>query len=51
MFSTEKRSTAIAEVGPDGLLYLLTDDADGALLRLRPAPTGTLAGRSTAGTS
>jgi aldose sugar dehydrogenase len=37
--------------GPDGLLYLLTDDADGALLRLRPAPTGTLAGRSTAGTS
>ena len=24
--------------GPDGLLYLLTDDEDGALLRLEPAP-------------
>ena len=23
-------------VGPDGLLYLLTDQADGALLRLAP---------------
>ncbi|MGL6041148.1 MAG: PQQ-dependent sugar dehydrogenase, partial [Deefgea sp.] len=23
-------------VGPDGLLYLLTDEADGALLRLEP---------------
>jgi len=24
--------------GPDGLLYLLTDEDDGALLRLEPAP-------------
>jgi glucose/arabinose dehydrogenase len=24
--------------GPDGLLYLLTDDDDGALLRMEPAP-------------
>jgi len=24
--------------GPDGLLYLLTDEVDGALLRLEPAP-------------
>ena len=24
--------------GPDGLLYLLTDEEDGALLRLEPAP-------------
>ena len=24
--------------GPDGLLYLLTDDDDGALLRVDPAP-------------
>jgi glucose/arabinose dehydrogenase len=24
--------------GPDGLLYLLTDEADGALLRIEPAP-------------
>jgi glucose/arabinose dehydrogenase len=23
--------------GPDGLLYLLTDEADGALLRIEPA--------------
>jgi aldose sugar dehydrogenase len=23
--------------GPDGLLYLLTDDEDGALLRIEPA--------------
>jgi len=26
--------------GPDGALYLLTDAADGSLLRLQPAPTG-----------
>jgi aldose sugar dehydrogenase len=37
--------------GPDGLLYLLTDDANGALLRLRPAATGGLAGGPTPGTS
>ena len=24
--------------GPDGLLYLLTDEDDGALLRMEPAP-------------
>ena len=24
--------------GPDGLLYLLTDEDDGALLRIEPAP-------------
>jgi aldose sugar dehydrogenase len=24
--------------GPDGLLYLLTDEDDGALLRVEPAP-------------
>ena len=24
--------------GPDGLLYLLTDEDDGAVLRLEPAP-------------
>jgi glucose/arabinose dehydrogenase len=29
--------------GPDGLLYLLTDDANGALLRLRPAEADALA--------
>ncbi|HEY6506690.1 MAG TPA: PQQ-dependent sugar dehydrogenase [Vicinamibacterales bacterium] len=28
--------------GPDGLLYLLTDENPGALLRLEPAPEGTL---------
>jgi glucose/arabinose dehydrogenase len=26
--------------GPDGLLYLLTDEEDGALLRIEPAPPG-----------
>jgi glucose/arabinose dehydrogenase len=26
-------------VGPDGLLYLLTDDNDGAIVRLAPADT------------
>ncbi len=25
------------EVGPDGLLYILTDESDGALYRLQPA--------------
>jgi glucose/arabinose dehydrogenase len=24
--------------GPDGLLYLLTDEEDGAVLRIEPAP-------------
>jgi glucose/arabinose dehydrogenase len=24
--------------GPDGLLYLVTDDADGKIIRLKPAP-------------
>jgi glucose/arabinose dehydrogenase len=24
--------------GPDGLLYVLTDEDDGALLRIEPAP-------------
>ncbi|MFP4207601.1 MAG: PQQ-dependent sugar dehydrogenase [Wenzhouxiangella sp.] len=28
------------EIGPDGAIYLLTDEADGALLRLRPANAG-----------
>ena len=37
--------------GPDGLLYLLTDDANGALLRLHPAATGGVAGGATPGTS
>jgi len=26
--------------GPDGLLYVLTDEGDGALLRIEPAPSG-----------
>ncbi|HET7423403.1 MAG TPA: PQQ-dependent sugar dehydrogenase [Gemmatimonadales bacterium] len=37
--------------GPDGLLYLLTDVADGALLRPRPAAAGPLAGGAAAGTT
>jgi len=37
--------------GPDGQLYLLTDDADGALLRLRPAAAGPLAAGAAAGTT
>ena len=31
--------------GPDGLLYVLTAEADGALLRLEPAPAPVVAGR------
>ena len=31
--------------GPDGLLYVLTAEADGALLRLEPAPVAAAAGR------
>jgi glucose/arabinose dehydrogenase len=29
--------------GPDGLLYLLTDEDDGAILKLEPAPAGSSA--------
>jgi hypothetical protein len=42
---------ALDRDGPDGLLYLLTDDADGALLRLRPAAAGPLAAGAAAGTT
>jgi aldose sugar dehydrogenase len=43
----QKRETLLADLhqrirdvreGPDGLLYLLTDENDGALLRIQPAP-------------
>ena len=37
--------------GSDGVLCLLTRDADGALLRLHPAATGGVAGGATPGTS
>ena len=36
--------------GPDRLLYLLTDAADGALLRLRPGRAGAPARDAQAGT-
>jgi len=36
--------------GPDGLLYLLTDDTNGLLLRLRPAPPGAIEEGVAAGT-
>ena len=38
-------------VGPDGLLYLLTDDANGALLRLRPGGAGAIAAQPGSGGS
>lgn len=35
--------------GPDGLLYLLTDENDGALLRIEPAPAGGAAAAASGG--
>jgi len=33
-----RQRTREVRQGPDGFLYLLTDDDEGALLRLEPAP-------------
>ena len=35
---------AVLEVGPDGYLYLLTDESDGGLYRLEPAKANSAEG-------
>ena len=38
MFAELRQRIREVRQGPDGLLYLLTDEDDGALLRVEPAP-------------
>ncbi len=38
MFRDLRQRIREVRQGPDGLLYLLTDEEDGALLRIEPAP-------------
>jgi glucose/arabinose dehydrogenase len=38
LFSELGASLRDVKVGPDGLIYLLTDDKNGRLLRVRPGP-------------
>ena len=40
LLSDLKQRIAEVRQGPDGLLYLLTDETAGALLKLEPVPAG-----------